>query len=279
MNFTSEYSRIKREFETFLQEKFALGAVPEKLAEPMRYSVMSGGKRLRPVLFLATVKAFGAELTEAAYEFAAGIECLHTYTLVHDDLPCMDNDDFRRGKETTHKKYGETLGVLSGDALQTYAFELIFSAIEKSGYTAGAVKAGALFARLVGGEGTIGGQTEDLFFDGKDEDTLLRIYKNKTCNLIISAVACSALFAGAAEDKLQQMSEYGYNLGMAFQIADDILDEKKNEECSVLRFYSVTDARKMLNEYTAKAKNCVARKIAFDEFFIELAETFANRGE
>lgn len=279
MNFAAEYSQIKCDFEAFLEKKLALCAVNEKLAEPMRYSIMSGGKRLRPVLFLATVKALGAKLSEAAYEFAAGIECLHTYTLVHDDLPCMDNDDFRRGKETTHKKYGETLGVLSGDALQTFAFELIFSAIERSGYSVCAVKAGALFSRLVGAEGTIGGQTEDLFFDGKDEQTLLRIYKNKTCNLIVSAVACGALFAGVDDNKVKRISEYGYNLGMAFQIADDILDEKKHETCSILRFYSLEDARKMLDDYTSRAKSSITGETDWDGFFIELAETFANRGE
>ncbi len=197
---------------------------PEVIHRAMRYSVMNGGKRLRPTLTLAACEAVGGD-SGKALPTACAIELIHAFSLIHDDLPALDNDDFRRGKPTSHKVFGEAMAVLAGDALLALAFETI------SGRTSG-VPAETLLrvinrvAAATGSEGMIIGQVVDIESEGKriDLDTLRFIHSRKTGALIEVSVVCGGILGGASEARLEALSVYGKRIGLAFQIADDILD-------------------------------------------------------
>ena len=209
---------------------------PEKIYESMRYSVMAGGKRLRPILCLATCELAGAPI-EVAMPTACALEMVHTMSLIHDDLPAMDNDDYRRGKLTNHKVYGEDVAVLAGDALLTYAFEHIAtqtpqidrsnSSSQKNGTSPQRIlKVVADLGRAVGADGLVGGQVVDLDSEGKDisEDTLTYIHMHKTAALLEVAVTSGAILAGADQTVVERLRHYSQRIGLAFQIVDDILD-------------------------------------------------------
>jgi geranylgeranyl diphosphate synthase type II len=204
---------------------------PEKIYESMRYSLMAGGKRLRPILCLATCELLGG--TEAmAMPTACALEMIHTMSLIHDDLPAMDNDDYRRGKLTNHKVYGEDIAILAGDGLLTYAFE--FVARETRDVPPQRVlQAIARLARAVGAAGLVGGQVVDLESEGSpdvSEQTLTYIHTHKTGALLEACVVCGAILAGASEDEVERLSRYAQNIGLAFQIVDDILDITATQE-------------------------------------------------
>jgi len=202
---------------------------PGKLHEAMRYSVMAGGKRLRPVLCMAAAEAVGGRVENVMMP-ALAVEALHTYTLIHDDLPCMDDDDLRRGKPTAHKVFGEATALLAGDALLTLAFEWMARATPESPWSA-SVLAGEL-AEAAGSRGVIAGQVEDLAAEGRepDADMLSFIHSRKTGVLIRCAVRLGAMTAGASQADLAVFSEYGDKAGTAFQIADDILNATSTPE-------------------------------------------------
>lgn len=197
---------------------------PAILHKAMRYSVFPGGKRIRPVLCLAAAEAVGASCHRALFP-AAAIELLHTYTLVHDDLPCMDNDDFRRGKLTVHKKFGEANAILAGDALQALAFEVIARTPTVSAPTRG--KLVRELAQTAGSTGVIGGQVEDLAaLSGKKTSAMIEfIHLHKTADLFCTSLRIGALTGGAGTKQLKALATYGRKLGLAFQITDDLLDE------------------------------------------------------
>jgi geranylgeranyl diphosphate synthase, type II len=190
---------------------------PVPLHEAMRYSVFSGGKRLRPILCLAAAEACGA--TAPAMPAAVAVELLHTYTLIHDDLPCMDDDDIRRGKPTVHRAFGEAVAVLAGDALQALAFEQA---------AAGPVPAALVgeLARAAGSRGVVGGQAADLAAAGRAPAPaeIDYIHRNKTAALFRAALRLGALAADGDPKALHALSDYGENIGLAFQITDDLLD-------------------------------------------------------
>jgi geranylgeranyl diphosphate synthase type II len=198
---------------------------PESIHKVMRYSTFAGGKRVRPCLLLAANEACGGEFgnTTAAYAGAA-IEMLHTFSLIHDDLPCMDDDDFRRGKPTAHKAFGEAIAVLGGDALCIYAFEILAKT--------GRIDVINEIANALGTNGMIGGQVVDIESEGKkvDKSTVEYIHTNKTAALIRASVRTGALLAGADGHSLHQLSLYGNHIGLAFQVIDDILDEESTTE-------------------------------------------------
>lgn len=204
---------------------------PEKIYESMRYSLMAGGKRLRPILCLATCELIGAPI-EWAMPAACALEMVHTMSLIHDDLPAMDNDDYRRGKLTNHKVYGEDVAVLAGDGLLTYAFEhLATQTPQKTDLTAGTnpqkiLRVVADLGRAVGADGLVGGQVVDLDSEGKDisEDTLTYIHMHKTAALLEVSVTSGAILAGADEPVIKRLQRYAQRIGLAFQIVDDILD-------------------------------------------------------
>lgn len=204
---------------------------PEKIYEAMRYSLMAGGKRLRPILCVATCNLMGGT-PEMAMPTACALEMIHTMSLIHDDLPAMDNDDYRRGKLTNHKVYGEDIAILAGDGLLAYAFEYI--ATQTQGVPAERVlKVVAKVARAVGAAGLVGGQVVDLECEGRSDvaiETLNFIHNHKTAALLEASVVSGAMLAGASETDLQRLSRYAQNIGLAFQIVDDVLDITATQE-------------------------------------------------
>lgn len=199
-----------------------------KVMEAMNYSVLAGGKRLRPMLMEETYRMFGGS-EQVIEPFMAAQEMIHTYSLVHDDLPCMDDDEYRRGRKTTHAVYGEGMAVLAGDALLNYAFETACKAFSLTEDVQKAAKALTILANKAGIYGMIGGQTADIMAEDADPDTvteelLLYIHKNKTAALIQSSMMIGAILAGADTKQINDIEKIGYNIGIAFQIQDDILD-------------------------------------------------------
>ncbi len=225
--YSEQYERYRlmteQALEQFLplpKEDWQEKGIPKLLAEGMRYSLLSGGKRIRPVLLLAAYNAYQEDLTPAL-PFAAAVEMIHTYSLVHDDLPAMDDDDLRRGKPTNHKVYGEGMAILAGDALLTYAFELMSASPLKN-----ALKAINILSRLSGTGGMIAGQTADIFLAGKqtDEKMLGYIHRHKTADLLTAPLLMGLALSDAPKENQKMAETYGLNLGLAFQITDDLLD-------------------------------------------------------
>lgn len=206
-------------------------AYPEKIYEAMRYSLLAGGKRLRPIICLATCELAGGTM-EMALPTACALEMIHTMSLIHDDLPAMDNDDYRRGKLTNHKVYGEGIAVLAGDGLLAYAFEYV--ATQTQNVAPGRVlQVIARLAKATGAPGLVGGQTVDLASEGKldiQEETLNYIHTHKTGALLEASVVCGGILAGATDAELERLSRYSQNIGLAFQIVDDILDITATQE-------------------------------------------------
>jgi geranylgeranyl diphosphate synthase type II len=221
---------LKQEVETALDASITV-TYPEKIYESMRYSLMAGGKRLRPILCLAASELLGGDRA-SAMPTACAMEMVHTMSLIHDDLPAMDNDDFRRGKPTNHKVYGDDIAILAGDALLAYAFEYI--AEQTKGVPAERIlKAIAHLGHAVAATGLVGGQVVDLECEGKLDvtaETLTFIHIHKTAALLESCVICGALLAGANDTDITRLSTYANNIGLAFQIIDDILDITSTSE-------------------------------------------------
>ena len=205
--------------------------IPADIYKAVRYSVFNGGKRIRPILCLAAAEAIGGDLGPAI-PVACALELIHSYSLIHDDLPAMDNDDFRRGKPTCHKVFGENIAILAGDALLTEAFVLL-SHVEKVRLSAERRLAVIQeIAKAAGICGMIGGQALDVL-SGKsepNENMLREIHRRKTGALIVAAIKSGAIIVNARKDKIQALAEYGINVGLAFQIADDILNVEGNRE-------------------------------------------------
>lgn len=204
---------------------------PEQLHRAMRYSLLAGGKRLRPALVLAAGEAFGAD-TDDLMPAACAIEMIHTYSLIHDDLPAMDNDDLRRGRPTCHKAFGEAVAILAGDALLTQAFRVLAADAPKRD----AERQVRVIREVATAAGTvdalIGGQMADIESEGKtvDSSTLEYIHRSKTGAMISASVVVGGTVAGASEDQLEKLRGYGRRIGLAFQIADDILDVTSTSE-------------------------------------------------
>ena len=214
--------RVDRTLEELLP---AASGPASTVARAMRYAVMSGGKRLRPVLALAAGEACGGD-TDAILEPSTALELLHTYSLIHDDLPAMDDDDLRRGRPTLHKEFDEAVAILAGDALHTLAFQIL---AERPGGQESALRrleASLVLARAAGIEGMVGGQVADLEAEGHSpgKERLNWIHRHKTGALLAASVEIGAIHAGAGEDARQALAGYGLRVGLAFQIADDILD-------------------------------------------------------
>jgi len=249
---------------------------PTTLHESMRYSLMAGGKRIRPILTIAAAEALGSN-PPGLMAVACSLEFIHTYSLIHDDLPSMDNDDFRRGKPTNHKVYGEAMAILAGDALLTMAFDLVSRPdLIKGCDPARQVQLIQELAYGSGNFGMVGGQVFDIQAENQDIDlsTLQNIHKHKTGMLIRAAVRMGAIVAGATDRQLDSMTGYAEDIGLAFQIADDVLNVTgtreelgKNPNTDAERgkktyptFYGTDGARKL-------AEECVARAIGRLDLF------------
>ena len=233
MNFSGEMKQKVNEIEAILDEYLpAAEGYQKQIMEAMAYSVTAGGKRLRPMLMQETFRLFGGE-GKVVEPFMAALEIIHTYSLVHDDLPAMDNDEYRRGRKTTHVVYGEAMGILAGDALLNYAFETAVKAFdiapEKSLQIGKALK---ILAEKAGIYGMIGGQVVDVASCGKglDEAMLNFIYELKTGALIESAMMIGAVLAGATQEQVRTVEKIASDVGIAFQIQDDILDVTSTQE-------------------------------------------------
>jgi geranylgeranyl diphosphate synthase type II len=203
--------------------------VPERLYEAMVYSLVAGGKRIRPILLISSYSMYDSEWRKSI-PYAAAVEYVHTYSLIHDDLPAMDDDDFRRGIPTCHKVFGEALAILAGDALLTEAFR-IFSETRDDGISLeNKVRATWELAKAAGAAGMVGGQVLDMQFasTGANEKAVKEIHRKKTAALIGASVLCGAILSGAGKEDLSVLTRFGSNLGLAFQIVDDILDVKSS---------------------------------------------------
>ena len=238
------------------------------IIEAMNYSLKAGGKRLRPMLVLETLRLFGGDEKEA-YPFMAAMEMIHTYSLVHDDLPAMDNDEYRRGRKTTHIVYGEDMGILAGDALLNYAFETAAKAFDGTNKDIQTAKALQILTRKPGIYGMIGGQTVDVEQENKaiSFDTLMYIHNNKTAALIECAMMIGAVLAGASEKEVSMIEQIANKVGIAFQIEDDILDvvstseeigkpagsDEKNGKNTYVLFKGIEQSKKDAEQYTREA--------------------------
>lgn len=260
------------------------------LCEAMNYSVSAGGKRLRPVLLLETFRMFGGA-DSSAEPFAAAIEMIHTYSLVHDDLPAMDNDRYRRGKLTTHAKFGEAVGILAGDALLNYAFEIMSDAVCIQGSRA--ARAMRILAVKAGVRGMIAGQTVDLVYTGKPLSVELLDYINerKTSALLCAALMAGAALAGAKEEELRILEQVGTYVGLAFQIKDDILDvtgdeaqlgkplhsDEKNEKNTYVALTGIEEAEQKVRQYSGQAVELLDTLPYRNPFLRELLLYLAER--
>ena len=266
---------------------------PEKLAEAMEYAVMNGGKRIRPVLMYMICDLFeknNYKSYDKIKEIAAALEFIHCYSLVHDDLPAMDNDDYRRGKLTVHKKYNEAIGVLVGDVLLTEAFGII--ANSKSLGDKNKVEIISKLSEYAGFFGMVGGQFVDMESENKkvEIDTLKYIHAHKTGKLLTAAIELPMIALDIEGEKREKMVEYSKLLGIAFQIKDDILDiegnfeeigkksnDVQNEKTTYPSIFGLEKSKKLLQEYLEKAKKIIEDEFEGNQLFLELTDYFGNR--
>ncbi|MBQ3378856.1 MAG: polyprenyl synthetase family protein [Clostridia bacterium] len=263
----------------------------KEINDAMIYSLTAGGKRIRPMLCIEFCRVMGGDIN-AAMPFAAALEMLHTASLIHDDLPCMDDDDLRRGRPTNHKVFGEAMALLAGDALILKAFEYATKSSDKIPADR-VVKAIKVFAEAAGSEGMTGGQVIDLKSEGLKIpiEKLDKLHKMKTGAMIRASVQMGCIAAGVCEGKLYDAAtEYSGHIGLGFQIKDDILDvegsteklgkavgrDEKSNKSTYVTFYGVNGAKKKLTEVTNKAKDCL-KEIPDNEFLQYLTDFLLNR--
>ena len=260
------------------------------ICEAMNYSVKVGGKRLRPMLMLETFKLFSSDV-EVVYPFMAAVEFIHTYSLVHDDLPAMDNDMYRRGKLTTHAKFGEGLGVLAGDGLLNYAYEVMSDAVVNN-TTTNSAAAMKVLATKAGIWGMVGGQTVDIISENKpiDLDTINYIHKLKTAALIEASMMIGAIMGGADDETVRKIEEIANCIGIAFQIQDDILDvtgdeavlgkpvlsDEKNNKTTYITLLGLEESK---NKVKSLSNNAIdgLENLGDNEFLIALVKKLINR--
>ena len=269
MDFAAYYDGHKKLVENFLEARMAKKGI-SKIDDAMAYSLLAGGKRIRPILLMATAEALGVK----GYNFlavACGLEMIHTYSLIHDDLPCMDNDDYRRGRLTNHKVYGEAAAVLAGDGLLTLAFEVMLE--QKNVDAAALIETVREMAMCAGSFGMVGGQGLDLENEGRQisAEELRKMHEGKTGALFIAAIRGGAHLAGAGEKELLALTRFADLLGLAFQITDDILDvegdaetmgkstgsDEKNHKSTYVSLYTLEGAKKLAEKTVAEALECL----------------------
>ena len=287
MTYEERYQTYQQAIEQYLEGLFTADKPYGKLYEAMRYSFLGGGKRIRPVLTLEFARLGGIDW-HLALPYACALELVHNYSLIHDDLPCMDDDELRRGKPTTHKKYGETLAVLAGDALQPEAFRLIATATDLSAENR--VDAMEVLSRACGADGMVAGQVLDTICPIRDEESLTAMERLKTGVMIAGAAELGCVASAMNDTMRKQALEYAANLGLAFQIRDDMLDVVGDEavfgkpigsdkEVGKVTFVDVKGLRgcaKAVEDCTARAKAAVA-DWNDHEFLWELADRMVGR--
>ena len=287
------FNEMKSEINSFLLNYFKnKGTFNKVIYDSASYSLNIGGKRIRPLLMLLTYNMYKNNWKDII-EFSAAIEMIHTYSLVHDDLPAMDNDMYRRGKKTTHAVYGEDMGILAGDGLLNMAYEIMSMAILKSKYPQRAALAMNILAYKAGIYGMIGGQTVDVINENKEKDidTINFIHKLKTAALIEGAMMVGAILAGVDEQAVETVEEIATNVGIAFQIQDDILDvtgtleelgkpvlsDEKNNKTTYVTLKGIDESKRLVEDYSEKAVNLLESLGGDSEFLKNLIIKLINR--
>ncbi|MDF2889663.1 MAG: geranylgeranyl pyrophosphate synthase [Clostridia bacterium] len=265
--FSLNKSIVEVQLESYIKEEAEIPVI----VEAMRYSLLAGGKRLRPILAIMACELFDGDIKEVL-PFACGIEMIHTYSLIHDDLPAMDNDDYRRGKPTNHKVFGEGFAILAGDALLNKAFEIMHQALVKTPKLE-YIKAAAYISKASGTAGMIGGQCIDLHYENKQIDSKLlnAMHDKKTGAMIKAPLVAGALIAGAKEEDVQRLEKFGQLIGLAFQISDDILDvegsseklgkktgsDASNNKSTFVSCYGLDKSKEMAKSIIKEAQNSI----------------------
>lgn len=269
MDFQAYYANQQKLVESFLRNRIAKKGI-SRVDEAMEYSLMAGGKRIRPILLMASAEAVGSK----GYNYlpvACGLEMIHTYSLIHDDLPCMDDDDYRRGRLTNHKVFGEAMAVLAGDGLLTLAFEVMLE--QKNVKPEALIETIREMAMCAGNFGMIGGQGLDLEYEDKQitPEQLRKLHSGKTGALFIAAVRGGAHLAGATDEQLLALTKFADLLGLAFQITDDILDvegteellgksvgsDEKNHKSTYVSLYGLQAAHELAEKTVNEALECL----------------------
>ena len=283
MDYSAEYAALKSKADEYIISFADALDGQDKLVAAMKYSLNAGGKRVRFVLALAAAKVYGV-VEEDIMPFALAVELIHTYSLIHDDLPALDNDDMRRGKPSNHKVFGEDFAVIAGDGLLNLAYEVLLSACD----TPFKVRAAAKIAELAGYRGMVGGQAYDLDSSGKTgEEYLYKIQLGKTCALIAAPLVAAEILAGKSG---QDMLEVGKNLGLVFQFGDDLLDvfgekatvgktlgkDKNENKLTALNVYGVEKTKQIMQDLCRKTVEKL-KKIGSAEFLEEFAKSLLTR--
>lgn len=273
MIYNEQYKIYLELIENYLANSIDINcAYYSNLKEAMNYSLLAGGKRLRPILCIATAELLGGDISKVL-PYACSIEMIHTYSLIHDDLPAMDNDDFRRGKPTNHKVYGEAMAILAGDGLLNYAYENMLKAALDNGCKENYIKAISIVSNNAGINGMIGGQVIDMDSEGKlvEEARLKSMHRLKTGALIKAPIEAAAIICNASSQQIDLLLRFAANLGLAFQIKDDILDVEGNieamgkrpgsdaiaEKTTYVTLYGLEKAKQLLECTTSDALVCL----------------------
>lgn len=278
--------------ETLQKEVAQKDNIQFEIYQAMRYSLFAGGKRVRPVLTLAACETVGGNVKDAL-PFAAALEMIHTYSLIHDDLPAMDNDDLRRGKPTSHKKFGEAMAILAGDALLNQAYQTMLKAASSAKDPVRAMKAAQIIADASGTEGMIGGQVAELAGADREVDEAYLKYVNarKTGALITASVVAGAIIGGADESQVKRFEDYGNKLGLAFQIQDDILDvvgdeavfgkpvgsDQENNKDNFVTMHGTAYCQELVQELTVQSIQALVPLENKTGFLTQYAKMLLNR--
>ena len=293
VNFQDELTKRTDEIEKGIREFLPKEeGFAKSMAQAMNYSMLAGGKRLRPLLMQETYRLFGGK-EKVIWPFMTGMEMIHTHSLIHDDLPALDNDDYRRGRLTTHKVYGEAMGILSGVALLNYAYETMLLAFERTAYPERVIRGLSVMAEKTGIHGMLGGQSVDVENDGTPhtKEMLDYIYRNKTSALIEAAMMTGAILAGADENSVAIIEEAAGKIGLAFQIQDDILDvtsteeelgkpvhsDEKNNKVTYVTLFGIEEASRQVKELSEDAVSLLKGLNKNNEFLYLLVEKLINR--
>ena len=290
MNLNEELSNKQRLIEDYLEKQFLESGNHQILLEAMRYSLLAGGKRLRPILCMSFCELCGGT-AERALPAAAAIEMVHTYSLIHDDLPCMDNDDYRRGRLTCHKVYGEDVATLAGDALLTAAFRYLSQLDVPASQ---ALRCVELLSQAAGEQGMVAGQILDLAGEkhSLSEQELREVHRHKTGDLIRAACQMGAVLGGGSADQIQAAGEFAMALGMAFQIRDDLLDcvgtqeqlgkpigsDSENGKTTFVSLFGLDTCQELVEEETRRAISCLESGVFGETAFLrELSQMLTAR--
>ena len=295
MSFNLEIEERRKLVENILKEYMPeANGMQKTVIDAMNYSVFAGGKRIRPILMYETYKMFGGK-SKVIEPFMAAIEMIHSYSLVHDDLPAMDNDEYRRGRKTTHIVYGEAMGILAGDGLLNYAFETALKAFDIEPGNVNIPKALGVLAKKAGIYGMIGGQTVDVELTGKkiDKAQIDFIFDLKTCAMIESSMMIGAILAGATTNEQKTIESSAKAVGMAFQIRDDVLDvigdekeigkpilsDEKNDKTTYVTIEGIEKANLEVERLSKEAINGIRSLVVKNEFLINLIEGLIYRNK